>query len=66
MILDLTSYRAKLIVTRSLNGSTSHLARKMKLAYAEANTLMQQLQRDKVVSAPDHLGRRIVLLEGKQ
>lgn len=56
-----TYARAKAAVLRSANGSTSHLARKLGFTYNEAAELMQRLERQGVVTAPNPSGQRAVL-----
>ncbi|WP_395622182.1 DNA translocase FtsK [Sphingomonas daechungensis] len=53
--------RATAIVLRSRNGSTSHLARSLKVSWNDAFRLMEELQLRGLVSAPDKSGRRFVL-----
>ena len=53
--------RASAIVSRTRNGSTSHLARSLNVSWNEAFELMRQMEREGEVSAPNATGRRIVL-----
>lgn len=53
---------ARKIVIQSGKGSTSFLQREMHVGYNTATRLIEQLQKDGVVSAPDHVGRREVLV----
>lgn len=53
--------RAKAVVLGSGNGSTSHLARRLRLHHSEALELMEKLEREDLVTAPDSKGRRVVL-----
>ena len=61
MIDPFTEGRATAIVLRSRNGSTSHLARSMKVSWNEALRIMERLQAAGFVTRPDKFGRRIVL-----
>jgi len=49
------------IVLRDKRASTSYLQRRLKIGYNRAATLIEQLQEEGVISAPDHAGRREIL-----
>ncbi len=52
---------ARRLVVKSRNGSASWLQREMAVSYSDAAVLLDLLQRDGVVSAPDLRGKREVL-----
>jgi S-DNA-T family DNA segregation ATPase FtsK/SpoIIIE len=43
--------------------STSYLQRKLKIGYKKAASLIERLERDGVISAPDASGKRTVLID---
>jgi len=49
------------IVLRDKRASTSYLQRRLKIGYNRAATLIEQLEEEGVISAPDHAGRREIL-----
>ncbi len=54
------------IVARTRKVSTSFLQRQLKLGYNRAADLVDRMEREGMISAPDHVGRRQVLLPDHQ
>lgn len=54
--------RALEIIQRNRKASTSYLQRRLSIGYNRAATLIERMEDDGVVSAPNHKGRREVLL----
>lgn len=54
--------RAVAIVTESQNASTSYLQRQLRIGYNEAAGYIERMERAALVSAPDYIGRRSVLV----
>ncbi|KCZ91741.1 DNA translocase FtsK [Hyphomonas johnsonii] len=52
------------IVVRDKRASTSYLQRRLKVGYNKAAGLIDRLEEDGVISAPNHAGRREVLAHG--
>ncbi len=52
------------IVTQGQYASVSMLQRKMRIGYNRAARMVEQMEREGVVSPPDHKGRRKVLVRG--
>jgi S-DNA-T family DNA segregation ATPase FtsK/SpoIIIE len=50
-------------VAESQKASTSYLQRQLRLGYNNAARLIERMEKDGVVSAPDHVGRREVLVD---
>ncbi len=50
------------IVLRDKRASTSYLQRRLKIGYNRAATLMEQLEENGVISAPNHAGKREILM----
>jgi len=53
------------IVAREGRASTSFLQRKLRIGYNSAARLIERMEADGHVSHPDHVGRRRVLMDGK-
>ncbi len=53
--------RAVAIVTRDKKASTSYVQRQLKIGYNRAADLIDKMEREGVVSAPNHTGRREVV-----
>ena len=53
------------IVLRDRKASTSYLQRCLKIGYNRAATLIEQLERDGIVSAANHVGKREILMESE-
>lgn len=53
--------RAVALVQEHNKASTSYLQRQMRVAYNAAAKMIEQMESDGIVSAPDHVGRRTVL-----
>jgi len=57
------TYRAAVtLVATSRKASTSWLQRQLRIGYNEAARLIERMEADDLVSAPDHVGRREVLM----
>lgn len=54
------------IVIRDQRASTSYLQRRLKVGYNKAAGLIDRLEEEGVISAPNHAGKREVLAGGKQ
>lgn len=54
------------IVVRDQRASTSYLQRRLKVGYNKAAGLIDRLEEEGVISAPNHAGKREVLAGGKQ
>ena len=52
------------IVVRDKRASTSYLQRRLKVGYNKAAGLIDRLEEEGIVSAPNHAGRREVLANG--
>lgn len=53
---------AKMIVVRDGRASTSYIQRRLKIGYNKAASLIERLEENNVVSAPNHAGKREILL----
>lgn len=53
--------QALAIVVRDKRASTSYLQRRLKIGYNRAATIMEQLEEEGVISAPNHAGKREIL-----
>jgi S-DNA-T family DNA segregation ATPase FtsK/SpoIIIE len=53
--------RAAAVVLRDRKASTSHIQRRLSIGYNRAADLMERLELEGLVSAPNHMGRREVL-----
>jgi uncharacterized protein (UPF0335 family) len=51
------------VVTGQGSTSTSFLQRQLRIGYNSAARLVEQMERDGIVGAPDHVGRRELLLD---
>ena len=56
--------QAMAIVLRDKRASTSYLQRRLKVGYNKAATLIERLEEDGVISAPNHAGKRTILKQG--
>ncbi len=56
--------RAVRIVLQDRKASTSYLQRKLSIGYNNAARLIERMEAEGIVSAPDHVGRRRILLGG--
>lgn len=54
--------QAVAIVMRDGKASTSYIQRCLKIGYNKAANIIEEMERNGVVSAPDHVGRREILL----
>ncbi|MEL6830803.1 MAG: DNA translocase FtsK, partial [Pseudomonadota bacterium] len=52
------------IVVRDKRASTSYLQRRLKVGYNKAATLIERLEEEGVISAPNHAGKRSILQKG--
>ena len=55
--------KAVQIVAESQKASTSYLQRQLRVGYNNAARLIERMEKEGVVSAPDHVGRREVLVD---
>ena len=55
--------KAVQVVAESQKASTSYLQRQLRVGYNNAARLIERMEKDGVVSAPDHVGRREVLVD---
>jgi S-DNA-T family DNA segregation ATPase FtsK/SpoIIIE len=51
------------VVVRDKKASTSYVQRRLKIGYNRAASLIERMEEEGVVSAPNHVGKREVLLE---
>ena len=51
------------IVAESQKASTSYLQRQLRVGYNSAARLIERMEKDGLVSRPDHVGRREVLMD---
>jgi len=58
-----TFRKAIQIVAESQKASTSYLQRQLRVGYNSAARLIERMEKEGVVSAPDHVGRREVLVD---
>ena len=56
--------QAMAIVLRDKRASTSYLQRRLKIGYNKAATLIERLEEEGVISAPNHAGKRTILRQG--
>ncbi len=56
--------QAMAIVLRDKRASTSYLQRRLKVGYNKAATLIERLEEEGVISAPNHAGKRTILKQG--
>lgn len=56
--------QAMAIVLRDKRASTSYLQRRLKVGYNKAATLIERLEDEGVISAPNHAGKRTILKQG--
>lgn len=52
------------IVVRDKKASTSYIQRCLRIGYNRAATIIERMEREGIVSAPNHVGKRDVLVEG--
>ncbi|RHW17672.1 DNA translocase FtsK [Sphingomonas gilva] len=55
--------KARQLVAESQKASTSWLQRQLRIGYNSAARLIERMERDGLVSRPDHVGRREVLMD---
>jgi len=55
--------KAVQIVSEAQKASTSYVQRQLRIGYNSAARLIERMEKDGVVSAPDHVGRREVLVD---
>ncbi|MDB5689369.1 MAG: translocase FtsK, partial [Sphingomonas bacterium] len=55
--------RAVQLVVENRKASTSWLQRQLRVGYNSAARLIERMEKDGVISSPDHVGRREVLKE---
>jgi S-DNA-T family DNA segregation ATPase FtsK/SpoIIIE len=56
--------RAVGIVLRDKKASTSYVQRRLQIGYNRAATLIERMEADGVISAPNHAGKREILAGG--
>ena len=56
--------QAMAVVIRDNRASTSYVQRRLKIGYNKAATLIERLEEEGVISAPNHAGKREVLKKG--
>lgn len=56
--------QAMATVLRDKRASTSYLQRRLKVGYNKAATLIERLEEEGVISAPNHAGKRTILRQG--
>jgi S-DNA-T family DNA segregation ATPase FtsK/SpoIIIE len=56
--------RACQVVAESQKASTSYVQRQLRIGYNNAARLIERMEKDGIVSAADHVGRREVLVDG--
>jgi len=57
--------QAMAIVIRDNRASTSYIQRRLKVGYNKAATLIERLEEEGVISAPNHAGKREVIAKGE-
>ncbi|MEM8615811.1 MAG: DNA translocase FtsK 4TM domain-containing protein [Pseudomonadota bacterium] len=57
--------QAMQVVLRDKRASTSYLQRRLKVGYNKAATLIERLEEDGIISAPNHAGKRTILKKGE-
>ena len=57
--------KAVQVVAESQKASTSYLQRQLGVGYNNAARLIERMEKEGFVSAPDHVGRREVLVDGR-
>jgi S-DNA-T family DNA segregation ATPase FtsK/SpoIIIE len=58
-----TYRRAIQLVVENGKASTSWLQRQLRIGYNSAARLIERMEKDAIISAPDHVGRREVMIE---
>ncbi len=56
--------QAMAVILRDKRASTSYLQRRLKVGYNKAATLIERLEEEGVISAPNHAGKRTILRQG--
>ena len=54
------------VVVRDKKASTSYIQRRLQIGYNRAATLMERMEKEGVVGAPNHAGKREILIEGEE
>ena len=57
--------QAMAVILRDKRASTSYLQRRLKVGYNKAATLIERLEEEGVISAPNHAGKRTILRQGE-
>lgn len=55
--------QARAIVIADQRATTSYIQRKLRIGYNKAATIIERLEQDGVISAPDHAGKRQILAD---
>jgi len=53
------------IVLRDRRASTSYIQRRLQIGYNRAASIMERMERDGIVGAPNHAGKREILMEDR-
>ena len=53
------------VVMRDRKASTSYIQRRLQIGYNRAASLMERMEKEGVVGAPNHAGKREILVEGE-
>ncbi len=56
--------QAVAVVTRDKKASTSYVQRRLQIGYNRAASLIERMEKEGVVSAPNHAGKREILVKG--
>ena len=54
------------IVIRDRRASTSYIQRRLQIGYNRAATIMERMEREGIVGAPNHAGKREILIEARE
>jgi S-DNA-T family DNA segregation ATPase FtsK/SpoIIIE len=54
------------VVMRDRKASTSYIQRRLQIGYNRAASLMERMEKEGIVGAPNHAGKREILIEGEE
>ena len=54
------------VVLRDRKASTSYIQRRLQIGYNRAASLMERMEKEGIVGAPNHAGKREILIEGEE